>query len=146
MFEVIEDIKPEKNDSKVLGALAYIGTVFLGVAMSYFAIIVPLLIYLFARDDKFARFHALQCLIVTFILIVISMIVFTLFWLLWMLGIILSAAGDSPVIFAMFPLFFLIFALPGIILLLLYIYWAYLAYQGKAFRLPFVTKFVLKNL
>ena len=44
MFEVIENIKPEKNDSKVLAALAYIGTAFLGVVMYYFAVIVPLLI------------------------------------------------------------------------------------------------------
>ena len=113
MFEVI-DIEPQENDSRMLGALAYAGAIFIGF-------LAPLLIYLLAREDRFAKFHALQSLILSVVLFVVIMIVavFTLG-----LGLLLLV-----------PLY-----------LVLYLYLAYLAYQGQAFSVPYVTDFVLKNI
>ncbi|ODS40974.1 hypothetical protein BEH94_10800 [Candidatus Altiarchaeales archaeon WOR_SM1_SCG] len=152
MFETINDIKPEKNDSRMLGALAYAGAIIIGV----FA---PLLIYLLAKDDKFARFHGLQMLLTEIILLTVCMVVFMVGWIAWMLMFFMFPIGASTmpgdgavfgllffVIFIIFFLIMIIFMLAGFLWLLLKIYLAYLAYQGKAFRLPFVTKFVLKNI
>jgi len=145
MFETINDIKPEKNDSRMLGALAYAGAILIGV----FA---PLLIYLLAKDDKFARFHGLQMLLTEIILLTVCMVVFMVGWIAWMLMFFMfpigasTMPGDGAAFGIIFFLIMIIFMLAGFLWLLLKIYLAYLAYQGKAFRLPFVTKFVLKNI
>jgi uncharacterized membrane protein len=127
MFETIENIKPEKNDSKILGAIAYAGSIFL-------SFLAPLLIYLLAKEDKFARFHALQSLI-------IGVVTAVLFIVLWVLAMVITV-----VTFGIGALLFIFFIPAGLIFLLLYLYWAYLAYQGKAFTVPYVTEFVLKNI
>ena len=126
MFETI-DIKPEKNDSKMLGAIAYAGS----ILVSFLA---PLVIYLIAKDDKFARFHALQSLIIGVAILVLSIV-------LWVILIMITfiTLGIGGILFILF--------LPaGLIVLALYLYWAYLAYEGKAFRVPYITDFVLKNI
>ena len=127
MFETIENIKPEKNDSKILGAIAYAGSIFI-------SFLAPLLIYLLAKEDKFARFHALQSLI-------IGVVTAVLFIALWVFAMVVTV-----VTFGIGALLFIFFIPVGLIFVLLYLYWAYLAYQGKAFTVPYVTDFVLKNI
>lgn len=127
MFETIESIKPEKNDSKILGAIAYAGSIFI-------SFLAPLLIYLLAKEDKFARFHALQSLIIGILMAV-------LFIALWVFFMIIAV-----VTFGYGALLFIFFIPVCLIFLLLYLYLAYLAYQGQAFTVPYVTEFVLKNI
>ncbi|ODS36605.1 MAG: hypothetical protein A7316_02375 [Candidatus Altiarchaeales archaeon WOR_SM1_86-2] len=127
MFEEIKDIKPEKDDSRMLGAIAYAGSILI-------SLLAPLLIYLIAREDKFARFHALQSLILGAALIVV-------FIVLWVFITIIAV-----VTFGLGAVLYLLLILLALAALVLYLYCAYLAYEGKAFQLPYITDFVLKNI
>jgi len=52
MFEGF-GIKPEKKNSTILAGIAYFGSLIL-------PLLAPLIIYLISKNDRYARFHAVQ--------------------------------------------------------------------------------------
>lgn len=126
----MEDAKitPEAKDSTMLAALSY--------ALGWF---VAILVYLIAKEDKYARYHALQSLL---------------------LGLALSAVYTIAAVVGFIiyiPIFILTFGLANFVLIplimlamlcmfLLGFYLAYLAYKGRAFMLPYIGKMALEHI
>lgn len=139
LFENMPDIKAKTKDSKLLGALAY-----LPIA----TLLVPIIVYVASKEDKYAKFHALNALgfqlgvgVLGFIFIMLALMfqVFTAF-------LVMISAGIAALITT--PMFFLawFFAVAFMgVFFLLSLYLMYMAYEGKAFRLPVVTDIVMKH-
>lgn len=114
-------IKPARKDSKVLGAVVYLCSIF-----SFLGILVPVLVFLIAKEDKFARFHALQALLY----LVCFFILYTPFAvILWF-----TVVGICIVI----PVY-LLFVLSEL-------YCAYRAWQGESFKIPLVGNWAQGHL
>ncbi len=112
------------SDGKVFGAIAYV-----------FGILIALLIYLLKKDDKFARFHALQAIFVDLAIMLVSI----------PLGILLFAgffvsgfASGGAGFFAGFWIIWLAFmAFAGLVFILRLLF-AYKAFSGSRFKLPII--------
>lgn len=121
-------IKPEAKDSAILAALPYV----LGW-------LVALLIYLIAKEDRYARYHALQSLLFGLALTLVLTVVGTVGFILYL-----------PVFFLTFGLAnFVLMPVMMLVMLCLFLsgfYFAYLAYQGRAFMLPYVGKMTLEHV
>ena len=121
-------IKPGKKDSNVLGALCYFSAL-----LSYLGLVVPLLIYLTQKDDKFARYHALQAIFFYAAVSVVFMVE-----LVFALLLFITIIGYIAMIFVMIATGFLIF--------LFNLYMAYNAYQGESLMLPYLGEKVKEHL
>ena len=120
----MEDAKiaPKSKDSTILGALPYV----LGT-------LVAVLVFLLAKDDKFARFHALQALLFQFALIPVWLCVMVIYFISFFTFI-------GP--FLMFPFIFL----GAICVMLFNFYMAYKAFQGESLMLPGLGNVVLDHI
>jgi len=106
-------IKAATEQSLTYAAIAYVG-----VLVPLIGFLVPLIMYFVAqKDDKFARFHALQSFVMTLALFVIAMVVAVPMYLLMLLV--------------------------GLVFLALYIYLAFMAYKGGAFKVPVIGDLVM---
>lgn len=163
LFETIPEIKPKKKDGPLLGALAY---------LPFVSIIIPLIIYLITKEDKYTRFHALNAIGfqlimaviigILFILAFMAPIVLTLItWvvsiIVMVLGFVIPTDGILGVVYifitfavmgvswiiGLFSIVFWIFPIAVIFCsFLLSFYFMYLAHQGKAFTIPIITNVV----
>jgi uncharacterized membrane protein len=123
----LSDIKPEKKDSNLLAALAYIGNFGLGI-------VAPLLIYILVKDDRYVRFHALHSIFFLLLLMCLNIIIFPIFFLAMFL------TRTSVIFFILFPTLFAINVLP-------LLYFAYSAYRARRFSSPhFITRLALEHL
>ena len=104
------------DDSKLFGALAYI-----------FGILSGILVFLLKKEDKYAKFNAMQS-------ILLGVVVFVLFI---GLGIVSVVAGVIPVIGWVVALVLglvNLLLIPVVFLLVLFLMWK--AYSGEKFKLP----------
>jgi len=115
-------IEPKKKDSTVLAAIAYV-----------LNIIVAVLIYLIAKEDKYARFHALQAILFSLVISAVAMVLAILGFIVYVPVFIVTFGLSNLVLI---PAVFLVI----LALLAVNLYLAYMAYQGRAFMLPFVGK------
>jgi len=115
-------IQPKNKDSTILGALPYV----LGT-------LVAVLVFLLAKDDKFARYHALQALLFQFALIPI--------WLVVMFVYVISMITFiGP--FILFP-----FIMLGALCVMAFnVYLAYKAFQGESLMLPKLGELVVERI
>lgn len=120
--------KAQTKDGSTMAALCYLGGI-----VGQIGLIVPLFIYLNAKDDKFVRFHALQAMIaeIALYLIEYAMIFLAILLLITIVGYFLMILA----LVALYPL-----------IVLVRFYLAYRAYKGEAFMLPKVGEFTIKNL
>ena len=115
-------LKPGKKDSTILAALPYI-----------FGMVVGLLIYLLAKDDKFARYHALQSILFDICAIPIFMAEIIIYVVL-MITIIGAIVMWGVII------------LTSLTLLVFRLYMAYNAYQGKSLMIPRIGEIALEKV
>ena len=120
MFESAK-IKPAEKDSKVLGAVVYLCSIF-----GFMGFLIPVLIFVIAKDDKFARFHALQSLLYLACFFIVYAPVAVILWF--------TVVGICIVI----PVY-LLFVLSEL-------YLAYLAWQGESCKIPLVGGLALGRL
>lgn len=125
-------IKPQKKDSNVLGAIAY---------LPFGSLLIPLIIYLVAKEDKYVRYHALNALGFDIALMVLG-IVFGVIGFVLIFGIIFLAMATSGLGFILFPVVWLLVFTMGGVKLALSLYFMYLSYNGNAFEIPVVTKYI----
>jgi len=119
---------PDEED-RLLGALSYVGTLFMGAGL-----LVPAYILLTDKKEKPAlKFHAFQSLVTHIIAILCSTV------LVSVLGTILSFTGIGC-------LFTPILLLIPSICIIINIYWGYKVYKGEPFAIPHVTEFVEKQV
>jgi len=115
-------LKPGKKDSTILAALPYI-----------FGMVVALLIYLLSKDDKFAKYHALQSLMFDICVIPVFIAEFILYFVLF-----ITIIGA----FAMWG----VIILTSLTLLVFRLYMAYNAYQGKSLMIPRIGEIALEKV
>jgi len=127
MFEKL-DIKPEKENTILLTGIAYFGNFIL-------PILAPIIIYLISKEDKYARFHAVQSLCI---------LLFTHLPLV-ILFVILMATSVTWEQNTMF-LFTISYAFVALIINLIFLIFGILAVLGKTIRVPypFMTDFILR--
>ena len=121
-------LQPKQKDSAILAALPYI----LGW-------IVGLLIYLIAKEDKYARYHALQAILFGICLSLATAVIILLGFVIYIPVFVVTFGLSNCIVI---PLFFLLV----FCLLAVNLYFAYLAYKGKAFMLPFIGKIALDHI
>jgi len=115
-------IKPPKKDSTILAALPYILSVMVGV-----------IIYLIAKDDKFSRFHALQSIMFDIALMPIFFLEFIIYVIL-MITIIGAFVMWFVILFTALAAF------------LFRLYMAYSAFQGESPMIPVIGKMALERI
>lgn len=115
-------IKPPKKDSNIIAALPYI-----------FGILVALLVYLLAKDDKFARYHALQSLLLDIVIIPVFFIEYILAFVL-----LITVIGYLVMWFVILGTIICVF--------LFRLYMAYNAFQGRSLMIPYLGKAVLNYI
>jgi len=104
--------------------------------------IVALIVFVVAKDDKFARFHALQSILWTVVYFVAAMASLIVALVCsFALGIAAAALnlGSLAGILAVIP-----FALPLLVMLAAFLYWLWAmiqAFTGKWYKLPFIGSF-----
>lgn len=138
VFGEIPGIKAEKKDSNVVGALAY---------LPVGGLLMPILIYLLSKEDRFVRFHALNAIGTYLAVGVAALLVFAFTFVFHILAMVLAVptGGASIIIWApVFLIIWLALMLAGVCLLIFMIYCMYLAYEGKAFSIPLVTDRIRK--
>ncbi len=136
LFENIPKIKAKKKDSKALGALAY---------LPFGQLIIPILIYILTKNDKYVRFHALNAIGFQLLMMVVGVIVFIVYFISIFASVILAAVTGGLGILIL-PIIWIF--IMGVIFgsFALSIYFMYLAYKGKAFNIPIVTIRVLDHI
>ncbi|MDD5318034.1 MAG: DUF4870 domain-containing protein [Candidatus ainarchaeum sp.] len=104
--------------------------------------IVALIVFVVAKDDKFARFHALQSILWTVVYFVAAMasliVAVVCMFVLGIVGAALNLGGITAV------LTFVPFALPLLVMLAAFLYWLWAmiqAFTGKWYKLPFIGNF-----
>ena len=128
---------PTKSDSRLLAAVSYLSGIF-GLP-----ILVPLIIYLISKEDRYARFHALQALLFQLVLLVLGIGIIVLLWLVSILLFFIAPIASSLVMCLMIPIIILLVVVGY---LLLPLYFAYQAYQGVPFMLPGIGGIALQNV
>jgi len=129
LFEEVKGIKAGKDeDSKLYAAACYAGYVLglLGFLVSGF-------VYVTKKNDKYARFHAMQSAVFSLVMFAVAFVV--------MIPLMILAMIPFVGIISMFGMMVV-----ALVFLGLDLYLAYMAYQGKAFGLPLVADFVLKQI
>ncbi len=85
--------------------------------------------YLFEKENKFVKFHALQSFITFFGLAVLS----------WGIGILITIVKVVPVIGGIFAMIFgLVNSLLGLVTLVAWAYLTYTSYKGQTFKVPII--------
>jgi uncharacterized Tic20 family protein len=139
LFEKMPGITAQKKDSKTIGALAY-----LPVA----GLIVPAIIYIVSKEDKYVKFHALNALGFQLGLTVLATVFGILMFVFQIASMLLGLVTFGASAFITSIIFFLIwiFAILFIgVFFFISLYFMYLAYEGKAFQIPYITEFVMKH-
>ena len=115
-------IAPKSKDSTILAALPYV----LGT-------LVAVLVFLLAKDDKFARYHALQAILFQFALVPV-----------WLCVMVIYMASFITFIgpFFLFPLIFL----GAICVMVFNFFMAYKAFQGESLMLPKLGEIALEHI
>ena len=117
MAKTVAKESKSSGDSKLYGALAYLLGLVTGVVV----------LLLFGEKDKFAKFHALQS-------ILLSLVVLVVFWVLsFMLGVLTIATLGTGLMVSM-----LVLNLLGLAVLVLVLYCMVKAYSGEEFKLPVI--------
>ncbi|MBI5158810.1 hypothetical protein HY992_01680 [Candidatus Micrarchaeota archaeon] len=113
--------KPAQKDSLALAALSYIFP------------LAALLVFILSKEDKYARFHALQALILDIA-----------FYVAWMALIIITMISIVTIVcyFILVPLLFVFFF--GFLAYKFYCAWR--AFKGTEFEIPRVTKIALEHM
>ena len=127
MFEKLE-IKPEKENSILLATIAYFENFIL-------PILAPIIVYLISKENKYAKFHALQSLCV---LLFVHLPLAILF-------VILFAISETLEPTTML-IFILSSAFVALMINVLFIVVGIFAISGKTVRVPypFMTGFILR--
>jgi uncharacterized membrane protein len=112
----------------------------LGAALGYPIGIIALIVFIIEKENRFARFHALQSLLCHIAWVVIIFVVFILFFVL---GLILAVIGaSSSAGGAIAGLLSILGILVWLAVIAAYIggllFAAYKAYSGSWFKLPFI--------
>lgn len=106
------------SDSKLFGALAYV-----------FSFITGIIVFLMKKDDPYAKFHAMQSIIV-------GVCVFVLYIVL---GILMVILGFIPIINILAAIIgIVVFPLLGLCFFILWLLLIWKAYSGEKFKLPIV--------
>jgi uncharacterized membrane protein len=116
MAEEMKEMKEaatKASDSNVFAAISYLAFVLTGI-----------LVYLLKNDDKFARFHAMQSIIVGVVLIVVNIII----------GFIALIPVIGWIILALYPL----------VVLLLWLFLMWKAFKGERYMLPTIGEYAEK--
>lgn len=108
------------DDDNLMGALAYV-----------FGWLTGLIVYFLRRDSKFVRFHAIQSIILSVVVIVILIVAMVL---LWIAGIILALATQGLGML-LIPLGMLLL-MAAVVLLAVFL--VYKAYSGVIYKLPVI--------
>jgi uncharacterized membrane protein len=125
------------GDGRLLAGLCY---------LPFFLINIVAILYvlLSKKGGGYAKYHALQALLVFITIFVVSAIleipVMFIFFSTWM-GFWTSPQGSATGFSRMF-LFMIPLMIFSVAMLLVYLYFAYLAYSGKRFRIPLISSFV----
>lgn len=138
IFKEIPDIKAERKDSVILGALAY---------LPFGALLLPMAIYLLSKDDRFSRLHALNAIGIYAVVWLVGATIFAPISVLHINAMLLTVPTNGLSISVWAPVFLLIWLvlmIAAFCFLALMAYCMYLAYQGKAFSIPLVTSRILK--
>lgn len=103
------------DDSKLFGAIAY-----------FMGLITGILVYLMKKEDKFARFHAVQSILFNVVLVVVMIA-------LSVISMILATVtyGIGGICLLLNPLIAL-----GALILWLFLMWK--AYSGEKYKLPMI--------
>lgn len=113
------------GDSNLMGAIAYLCGWLTGVIM-----------YLVKKDDKFVKFHAIQSILLSVVVMVVFVGLMVVTLILGFIPVINVVAGILALI--VYPLMMLV-----MLLLMLFLMWK--AYQGEKFKLPLIGDFAEKN-
>ena len=140
LFQKVPEIKAEKKDSTLLGAIAY---------LPMGRLIVPLLIVLLAKEDRFAKFHGLNSLGIDLAMILIGFVLSPILLMCWLFMMLLVPLTTGIATLIWIPIFFILIGLLAfgqLALFVLYLYFMYLAHNGDAFRIPFITERIMGYL
>jgi len=96
------------GDSKIFAVVAY-----------FFGILGGILVYLLKKQDAYARFHAVQSILLTVAVVVLSIVI----------GIVTLGLGSIII---------------GPVFLLLWLFMMYKAYSGEKYKLPFIGNYAEK--
>jgi len=110
----------------------------LGAALGYPIGIIALIVFIIEKENKFARFHALQSLLYHVAWVVLFIVLAIVFTILGLVGSAVASSASSSAggcLFALIPLLWLAVILAYIALA---IFAAIKAYGGKWFKLPFI--------
>ena len=118
------DIKPKQKDSNMLAAISYV-----------LHLIVAVLVYLIAKEDRYARYHALQAILLSIAISAVALICVVLY-----IPVFIFTLGFANLV--LIPLIFLLV----FCMLAFNIYLAYMAYNGRAFMLPFIGKIAAEHV
>jgi uncharacterized membrane protein len=119
MPEEMKEVKEVKaaagkaSDSNVFAAISYLGFILTGI-----------LVYLLKKEDKFARFHAMQSIILGVVLIVVQIIV----------GIIALVPVIGWIIALLYPL----------VILIVWLFMMWKAFKGEKYMLPTIGAYAEK--
>ena len=111
------------------------GNANLMAAVSYVLFIVTgVIIYLMEKEDKYVRFHAMQSILLTVVLVVVNVV----------LNIAGMMFGFLTLGFGV-VLFKIIWALYGLAVFLLWLFMMWKAYSGEKYKLPYIGDMAEKN-
>ncbi len=129
----------DEEQGRTVAALCYIPLFLINIIAIIYALLVK-------KDDRYARFHAIQGLAILLVMMVVNIIIQIPVMLIW--SIHMSDFFSQPTEF--FSNFFVIWqrmfllmipmTIVYVVYLLVSIYFAYMALQGKRFRIPLITR------
>lgn len=139
----MEEFPKFNKEDSTLAALCYIPFFLINI-------LVPLYI-LIKNEGRYARFHAVQSLLIVVVSFIISTIlsIITYIFLLLIIGATLAVTDETlGFLFSLYGGLFLTM-IPAILFSLFYImfelYLAYAALNGKFVNIPFISGFVLRH-
>ena len=116
------------GDSNLMAAACYVTQIII-------PIVVPLILFFIKKDDKLVRFHALQSMLFTVVMLVV-------FFVLTILGTILAIVtlGIGAILMVLgFPVL-------GLAVLVYMLYVTYKAYKGEYYKIPMIGNFAEKHI
>ena len=124
----VNTTKATSGDSNLMAAACYISQIII-------PIVVPLILFFMKKDDKLVRFHALQSMLFTVVMLVVFLVLFILGTII---GIVTLGIG--------FILMALGFPLIGLAVFVYMLYVTYKAYKGEYYKIPMIGNFAEKHI
>lgn len=130
---------PLNEDSKLLAAATYIPFFFINLISIIYILVKK-------KDDLYAKYHAIQALTCIAIMLLIILPVELIGLAILLPKLITSFAIHSTFPFTAFFAIWAILLIALIVSFTLTITFAYLAYIGKAFKIPIISKQIKKHM